>query len=501
MANDIEKKLGQLFFIGFKGYTLSKKTKEFLRIIQPGGIIFFENNIKSKHQVKTLIKEINSLLEIKPFIAVDQEGGSVERLRNICTSTPSPWGLSKVGLKELLDAHRIIINELLELGFNMNLVPVLDINSNIQNPIIGTRSISANPTIVSEYGNEIIKLYSKYNIIPIAKHFPGHGDLTIDSHVSLPRLSKNLNELKVFELIPFEKAIQNKVPAIMAGHIQLPKLEKDIKRPASLSKDVLVGLLRKKLAFKGLIITDELNMKGVTKNFPIHIAAYEAIKAGADLVLFNFMEDSSLKAYEYIKGRISNVKAYHDSPLFIKRVEESYKRIISIKERFFKTKSRGVMHYAPTKYKQLSLELANKVVHWIKKDSFFKPIEKTESIEIIYPITPKLRIEDLKSIVKETGIKKHILIEYPLNLNSESIKRITKKLKRNSRKILITYDVALRNNQKKLFLSLIGLAPNLCVIAAGLEHDLEYLPKVKNLIAAYAPNYISLLAAFRKFLS
>ena len=200
MASDLSKKLGQMFFVGFEGYTLTKDIKQFLETVQPGGIIFFECNIQTKNQVKKLIKDINDCLEIKPFIAVDQEGGTVQRLKKICRSTPSVWDLAKVGLKELLDGQKIIIEELLELGFNMNLAPVLDINSNPKNPIIGKRlrAISANPRIVASYGGEIIKLYVKNKIIPVAKHFPGHGGVDLDSHLDLPVLSKSLSELNKF---------------------------------------------------------------------------------------------------------------------------------------------------------------------------------------------------------------------------------------------------------------------------------------------------------------
>ena len=211
MTEDLSEKLGQLFFVGFLGTTLSSKTKQFLRTIQPGGIILFKNNIKNKKQVKNLIKEINNTLKIKPFIGTDQEGGRVQRLKKICTSVPSVWELSKLGLKELLKGQSIIVSELLELGFNTNFSPVLDINSNLKNPIIGKRerAISSDPKIVSKYGAEIAKLFIKTKIIPIVKHFPGHGDVSLDSHLTLPVLKKTKKELNNFELIPFKKAIQN----------------------------------------------------------------------------------------------------------------------------------------------------------------------------------------------------------------------------------------------------------------------------------------------------
>ncbi len=498
VSNNSSQKLGQLFFIGFQGYTLSKQIRNFLKQVQPGGIVFFECNIKDKKQVKKLIAEINSLIKIKPFIAVDQEGGSVERLRKICTSVPSLWGLSKVGLKELLTAQKIIALELKELGFNMNLSPVLDINSNPNNPIIGTRALSDNSNTVSKYGLEIVKLFLKYKIIPVVKHFPGHGDLNIDSHLSLPILNKTKTELNKFELIPFKEAIKNNVPAIMVGHIQLPYLEPDKVRPATLSKNILESLLRKELKYKGLIITDELNMKGVTKNFTLQNATYESLTAGADMVLFNWEENKTIKAFNYVLKKASRNKE------LIKRIDESYKRVIALKNRNellgLRNKQNKFNSQSSILNPQffLSSTLADKVIHWIKRDLFFQPIHKSDLIEIIYPITPKLRSEDLLDILNGLGLKNHKLVTYELNPSTKDIRKIFIKSKKSNRKILITYDIAARKKQKQLALELFKNSNDLIVISVGLEHDIELIPQVKNLIAAYAPNYISLLVAFKK---
>ena len=492
MALDLQDKLGQLFFIGFEGTTLSEKTRKFLQTVQPGGIVLFENNIKDKDQVKDLIKEINSCLKIRPFIAVDQEGGSVERLQKICTSLPSVWGLSKAGLKELLSAEKIIAGELLELGFNMVFGPVLDINSNPKNPVIGTRSISNDPKKVSEYGLKIINLFLKNRIIPVVKHFPGHGDLAIDSHLGLPSLNKTKSKLNNFELLPFKTAIKNKAPIVMAAHIQLPLIESNKKRPASLSKKILLGLLRKDLSFKGLILTDELNMKGVTKNFPLNIASCEALLSGADLLLYNHNEKSTLQAYAYIKGRLSKDKNV------LRRIDESYKRIISTKKRFILQR----MKNEPTNRRtgEPAKLLARKVVHWIKRDLFFRIITQNEPINIIFPVTPKLREEDLSAIFKKFKITKYRLLPYKINPGDEDISRILKTSKRN-KKVIISYDIAVRPGQRRLIKTLLRDDPNLVVISAGLEHDLVAVPEVKNFIAAYAPNFVSLSVAFEKLLS
>jgi len=490
---DIDIKLGQQFFVGFKGTTLSKKTGSFLEKIQPGGIVFFEENIRDKKQVKNLIRSIKSILSIKPFIAVDQEGGPVERLRRICTSLSSPWGLGKVGLKELLLAHEIIASELSELGFNMNFAPVLDINSNPENPVIGTRAISADPETVNKYGNKIIELYMKHNIIPVAKHFPGHGDLNIDSHFDLPILNKSKKELFRSELIPFINAIHKKVPCIMIGHIYLPKLEKEKNKPASISKNITTKLLRNELGYKGLILTDELNMKGVTKNYPLNTATFHALKAGADLLLLNQNEELTLNAFNYLRD------AVHKDKSLVQINNKAYKRIISIKNTFIDRTGR-LFKKDLSNHEKISEELAQKTVHWYKRDLFLKPLKPKSPVEIIYPESPKLREVDLKAICKKLRFDTFRLTRYKINPSSKEINKITARLNYKRNIVIITYDIACRKGQKKLVNRILKKHRNLIVIAAGLEQDLRAIPNINSFIAAFAPNFISLYAAFKKLL-
>ena len=497
MDKNLRQKLGQLFVASFDGYTLDKKIKDYLQELQPGGIVFFENNIKDKKQVQKLIKDINNILEIKPFLSVDQEGGAVERLRKVCTSTPSVWGLAKVGLKELLQSQEIIIKELKELGFNMNYSPVLDINSNPANPIIGTRAISNNPDIVSSYGAELIKLSLKHKVIPCAKHFPGHGDLNIDSHLALPTLNKTKEELNKFEFMPFRKAIQSKVPVVMISHIYVPKIEGKNIKPASLSKK-MISLLRKELKFKGLIITDDLRMKAITKYYSPEDAALEAILEGVDLLLFNTEIKNIQKVFEYLLKKAETNKSFQ------KRINESYKRICTLKKNSLNLRTYTPTHlrtFAPLHLRTSTSMHPDKVIHWIKKDLFFTPLKKNEQITVMYPVTHRLRKEDLVNISKKLSLKNIKLFEYEINPKEEEINKILKKAKgTNKRRILITLDMAARKNQKKLVSSLFKIDPGLIVISCGLEYDIELAPYIKNFIAAYAPNYISLYAALKKLL-
>lgn len=487
MNQSLSLKLGQMFFVGIEGYTLKKEDISFLRAVQPGGVILFEHNIQSKAQVKKLIKDIKKHINITPFITCDHEGGQVERLRKICTSVPSLWALAKTGEKELLQIQKILALELLDLGFNMTLAPVLDINTNPKNPIINTRALSNNPKVVSDYGAKITELYLKNNLIPVGKHFPGHGSLSVDSHFALPLLTKSKTELHRLEFVPFKKVIKKRIPALMVSHIGLPKIEKDKKRPASISKTLISNILKKELHFKGLVITDDLTMKGITKFYSVEKAAKEAILAGVDMVLLNIKEKESHKIFE------SLLKELNKNKILRKNTEESYKRIINTKEKYIKQKKVNISGNKYTAY-----QITKKTVYWIKKDLFFSPLNKTDSIEIIYPISPKLELSSLKAILKRLKLSKTSLISYTLNPNEKEITSILRKLKRNTRKVLITYNALCWKRQKKLIKQLTDNHPDSLLISVGLENDIEVTPNIKNFIAAYAPNYISLLCAFEK---
>lgn len=488
---DIKQKLGQLFFVSIKGYTLNIKTKKFLKELQPGGIILFENNIKDKTQLKKLIANIKQSIQIPPFVTCDQEGGSVERLRKVATSTPSLWGLSKLGLNKLLLAQKIIAEEMQSFGFNMTLAPVLDINSNPKNPTINTRAISNNPKVVSKFGIEIAKQYLKYKLIPVVKHFPGHGDLRVDSHISLPKLNKTKNELMNFEFLPFKKAISSNLPCLMISHIYIPSYEKN-KKPASLSKKIINNLLRKKLGFKGLIITDDLStMKAITKNYKPKQAVKAAIIAGSNMVLLNSKEKDTINIFKYISKEIRN------NPSLKEQIDKSYKKIIKLKKRYIINKNKSKLLQMQNNSK-LSHKIAKQVVHYIRREKNPNLISKKDNVEIIYPITQKLDVNDLVVIFKKLKCRKPTFYGYNLSPNNEYIQKLIKKLKNNSKKVLILFNSLYWKNQRNLVKAVLTSFPETFLVLSTLEYDIEVAPKAKNVICSYGPNYISLRAAFEK---
>ena len=248
----LDEKIGQLLMFGFDALELNDHAIELIKEYHFGSIILFTRNVKTMKQLFDLNKNLQKLamssLKIPLFISIDQEGGMVTRLKSGGTYFPGAMTLSASNSSDnSYLCGKFMGKELVSLGFNMDLAPVLDVNNNPLNPVIGVRSFSDNPEVVSEYGIQFMKGLQE-NVIATAKHFPGHGDTNTDSHLSLPLISHGVERLDAVELYPFKKAIDNGIKAIMSSHINFPAYtEKGL--PTTLSKKCLTGLLREKLGF------------------------------------------------------------------------------------------------------------------------------------------------------------------------------------------------------------------------------------------------------------
>lgn len=283
----LKQKISQMFITGFVG-TSFMFSKHFTELVKNGlgGVIFFSYNIENEKQVKKLIADISQNAYIPMFYSIDQEGGRVERTEKIHNGKKylSAQNAYKMGLSYLQNQTKEIALELKGYGFNMNFAPVLDVNTNKNNPIIGERAFSSNTDEVIAASKVVIKEYEKYKIIPVGKHFPGHGAASADSHKTLPIIDLSKADLKNYHIKPFEEAIKNGLPAIMAAHVLYPSLEED-KTPASVSKKIIKDLLINELGFNGVIITDDMEMNGI-KGYSRLEACTKAINAGVNMFIF-----------------------------------------------------------------------------------------------------------------------------------------------------------------------------------------------------------------------
>ncbi|WP_334075798.1 MULTISPECIES: beta-N-acetylhexosaminidase [Paenibacillus] len=280
-------KIGQLILVGLEGTKTDEHTRAFIEDYHVGGFIFYKDNIKTSRQSLALfnqLKKDNAANPVPLFLSVDEEGGRVSRMPGDFGDIPSAAVIGGTEQVEASEAfYRLIGEELAGFGLNMDFAPVLDIHSNPANPVIGDRSFGSTAQRVSGMGVAAMNGLKAEGVIPVIKHFPGHGDTSVDSHLGLPVLSHDLNRLRELELLPFRDAIREGADVVMIAHLLLPKL--DPKAPASFSEPIIHDLLRTELDFQGVVISDDLTMGAITQHYEIDEAAVRFIKAGGNIAL------------------------------------------------------------------------------------------------------------------------------------------------------------------------------------------------------------------------
>lgn len=328
----IREKIGQLLFTGFPATVPGDDFIRLVREYKVGNVILFAHNIKSAHQVQALCAELQKLIMEetgKPaLISIDQEGGMVVRLTRDCTNMPGAMAIAATGNPENARiAGEITGCELRALGINVNLTPDVDVNSNPANPVIGVRSYGDNPHTVSTYGIQMMKGLNKAGVMSVLKHFPGHGDTAVDSHLALPSVGKTMEELEKSDLIPFADAIRNGAEAVMTSHILYPAIETG-NVPATMSKTIITGLLRESLGFKGLVMSDCLEMNAIKDYYGTADGALAAIKAGVDMVFVSHTAQLAMETVARIEAAVNS------GELSMERLEEAAARVSEYKAKY-----------------------------------------------------------------------------------------------------------------------------------------------------------------------
>jgi len=332
----LKEKIGQLFILDLKDnnnsyYTeINDNLKEYIEEYKPGGVILFSDNIDSNQQVKKIIRDLQSLLGIPLFVAVDQEGGRVSRLNSSnnmkVLEIPSHEVLGKLNDAEITwQIGKIIGEELKDLGFNMNLAPVADINSNYKNPVLGDRSFSENTEIVSTMVEAFVQGLQESGVCSVIKHFPGHGATDTDPHNGEVSINLSLSEIRNRELLPFKAGIDRGAVGVMTAHIKTPQIIETADLPATLSSFFINDILRNEMGFNGLVISDSFSMAAI-KNFWLpEDSSREFILAGGDMIL----RPSDIKA-----AMDGIMKAIDNGTLTVDRINKSVFRILSAKYQF-----------------------------------------------------------------------------------------------------------------------------------------------------------------------
>jgi len=310
-----------------------------------GGVILFAENVSETEQTTKLVHDLQEVVEQDPsndiplFVTIDQEGGIVTRL-GTGTNLPGNMALGATRSPAYAEtAGGIIGSELHALGINVNFGPVLDVNNNPGNPVIGVRSFSSDPNLVGELGSAMTRGIQEQGVVATAKHFPGHGDTAVDSHYGLPVVDKSLAELKQLELIPFKRAVAEGIDMVMTGHIGMPQIEGEVVEstqgtfplPATLSDDVITGVLREELGYQGLVVTDALNMQAIADNFTESEAVIKTFKAGVDIALMPTILRSANDVTKLESIFDDVIKAVERGDLKEADIDRSVERILTLK--------------------------------------------------------------------------------------------------------------------------------------------------------------------------
>ncbi|ABX41503.1 glycoside hydrolase family 3 protein [Lachnoclostridium phytofermentans] len=330
MDLSIRGKVGQRIVAGFPGTTIDSELEDFIRTYKIGNFILFKENIVDANQLSNLCEGLQQLTKKytghRAFITIDQEGGMVTRLSEDSVNIPGAMAIAATrDEKNAYMAGRITGQQLRTLGFNFDLAPVADINSNMDNPVIGVRSYGDEPDQVAKYCVAMMKGLTDGGVLASAKHFPGHGDTNVDSHLGLPKVHKSLEEMELCELVSFKALIEAGIPAIMSSHIIFPALEEEL--PATMSRKIITGLLKEKLGFKGLVISDCMEMSAIKKYYGSIEGIKHAIEAGVDLIFVSHTMSVAREASDVLTG------LYEKGELSMDEMDASIDKIMYYKDK------------------------------------------------------------------------------------------------------------------------------------------------------------------------
>lgn len=504
--SQLEQAVGQLIIGKLPGLDIDEEGKSVLSSGIMGGITLFKENASNLEQLCKLIAAVYKFSPAPPIIAVDQEGGAVQRFDHLLTPLPSAMALAAIDdlgcLKTISD---LSAKQLSLLGVNCLLAPVLDILSNPLNPVIGTRAYSSDPSKVSEYGLTVNQAISTAGLLAVGKHFPGHGATLEDSHTHLAINKSDARLLWQRELVPFRACI-NQLAAILTAHIWLPSIDEDT-LPASLSERVTTGLLREYLGFDGLIMTDDLLMKAIADRWGVPEAAVMAILAGADQVLvcgsFNEVRSTHKALLEAVKsGRITQDRL-HQSLARIKKGMAQMKPAIPLNQKSKSSTKAGTtskqqvqeqlnrLQESISAGQSIALEASRAAISVLRG----KPLTAVEGQWIVVaPDHPRYKLNLASSLKK--AVNNTVTIEdkrYSLNPSEQEIQSIVD-ICSNRNCIFLTYKTLSNKGQVSLGRALSANCRQCLNVATDIPYDLIGLPTWDNCLATFDPSDLAMEA-------
>ena len=484
----LEQKIGQVMLIGFDSTTVDIELRRMLSQYHVGGVILFARNVQSPQQVAALTNELQQIaIESGSrglFIAIDQEGGRVARLTEDKGFTEFPSAMALTATGDPQNAYRVaaaMAAEMRAVGINVDFAPDLDVNNNPANPVIGIRSFSSDPQKVAEYGLAFARGLQENGVLAFGKHFPGHGDTGIDSHIDLPLVPHDRIRLDQIELVPFKAAIDADFAGIMSAHVTFPAIDPIPGLASTLSRPVLTGLLREELGFNGLIATDSLEMGALAaKGYPPQVGAPLALAAGVDLLLFNRDHALHREAFANL------VQAITDGKISQEQLDDSVQRILQTKQRFGLLKPVLVeVEAAATSVKTaehlaLSRDLAQKAITLLRDPQRLIPLKDPTTILVLEPAavrdqTPYLGLRGTISIIDTQPSASQIADVIQAAQNGRVV-------------IVPINDLNVNTNQLKLVQALVEAGNPVIVIAHRNPFDASRLPENVTILITYGFN-------------
>ena len=375
-----EQQIGQLLMVGFSGTTATPDVLELIKSGHVGGIILFSRNLHTPRQALRLTTALQAAARAAGqsfplLIATEQENGIVRRTGSGTTVFPGNMALGAIGSEAVTEAvARATGEELRALGITMNLAPSVDISNNPANPVIGVRSFGADPELDARLGAAATRGFQAAGVVATLKHFPGHGDTATDSHRSLPVVPFDLERLETLELVPFKRTIAEGAEAVMTAHVALPAITHSDTTPATLSPDVLQGLLRGRLGFESVIITDCLEMNAISKTVGIARGAVQALQAGADIVLISHRADRQHAGLAAVQAAVGQGDISPDA------IRAAAKRVLRLKQRLPSwdelPSAVGVKYLAPAAHQQLADQTYAQSMTVIRDEAGLIPLKR-----------------------------------------------------------------------------------------------------------------------------
>lgn len=507
---NLAKKVGQLLVVGFNGITVPEEVRELIHNYHVGAIILFGRNIGTPKEVLALTTDLQREAKkagyLQPlFICVDQENGVVRRLGEGTTIFPGAMTLGATDRSN--HAYNVGVasgKELKALGINWNLAPVLDVNNNPDNPVIGVRSFGESVDLVSRLGKASMQGMQEAGIATTLKHFPGHGDTSVDSHLDLPVIPHELERLEEVELRPFKECIEVGADTIMTAHIYFPSIETEHGIPATISHSVITGLLREKLGFQGVVTTDCMEMNAILHGIGTEKGAVSALKAGVDYIMISHTFERQVGAIHEVINAIEN------SELQEKEIDRALQRINALKEKYiswddiYLEEEPVVAEFVGSKQHELVAYNAYKdSVTIVKNEGVFPlPINGGLKILVVHPDNgTTMQVEDKRYATLSLGeaIKEYEptadIHQFSSSLDEKEVESIVEKARDYDTVIVGTLTITEGSNQISLLNRLVEVKESVIVIAMRSPYDFGYVSDVPAYLNTYEFTYPALKVA------